>query len=127
VYPVPPSGLLPVIARLWWGRPDFFWHARRMHEGIYDPVSLETLREFYFTERAPRSVLVEVQRHLWPESPHAVSELAWQGSTSWPGDHDTPVCVIAAGADALFTVRDAEATARRHQASTIVLEDCRTC
>jgi len=122
VCPVPPSGLLPVLTRLWWGRPDFFWHAQRMHEGMFDPVSLSTLREFYFTEHAPREILAEAQHHLYPESSHAVMELAWRGSTAQPGDHDAPTCVIAAGADALFTPHDAEATARRHDAEVIVLE-----
>lgn len=122
VCPVPPSGLLPVLTRLWWGRPDFFWHAQRMHEGMYDPVSLDTLREFYFTKAAPREVLAEARHHLYPESSRAVMELAWRGSTARPGDHDTPLCVIAAGADALFTPEDAQATARRHDAQAIVLE-----
>lgn len=122
VSPVPPSGLLPVLTRLWWGRPDFFWHAQRMHEGMFDPVSLDTLREFYFTEHAPREVLAEARHHLYPESSRAVMELAWRGSTARPGDHDTPLCVIAGGADALFTPSDAESTARRHDAHTIVLD-----
>ena len=46
VCPVPPSGLLPVLTRLWFGRPDFFWHAQKIHQGMFDPVSLSTLREF---------------------------------------------------------------------------------
>ena len=121
--PVPPSGLLPVLTRLWWGRPEFFWQAQNLHHH-FNPVSASTLREFYFTKNATREILMEVMRHLSPESPQAVMELAWRGH-SRPSDEragDTPVCVITGGQDALFTPGDASATARRYQIEPIVLE-----
>ena len=73
VSPVPPSGLLPVLTRLWWGRPQFFLQAHALHDHM-NPVSASTLREFYFTERAPQELLHRVMRHLSPESPSAVME-----------------------------------------------------
>ena len=68
MFTVPPSGLLPVLTRLWWGRPQFFMHAHAMHHHM-NPVSATTLREFYFTERAPQEILQRVMRHMSPESP----------------------------------------------------------
>jgi pimeloyl-ACP methyl ester carboxylesterase len=122
VSPVPPSGLLPVLTRLWFGRPDFFWHAQKLHEGMYDPVSLSTLREFYFTSRAPLATLTEARHHLGPESSHAVTELAWRGAAPLVETGEMPVCVIAGGADALFTIDDAAATAHRYGTEPIVLD-----
>ena len=91
ICPVPPSGLLPVLTRLWWGRPDFFWHAQKLHRGAIDPVAMSTLREFYFTTNAPPEILAGAMRHLSPESPQAVMELAWRGMPSQPLAHDTPM------------------------------------
>jgi non-heme chloroperoxidase len=101
ICPVPPSGLLPVLTRLWWGRPDFFWHAQKLHRGAIDPVAMSTLREFYFTTNAAPEILAGAMRHLSPESPQAVMELAWRGLSGQADAHDTPMCVIAAGNDAL--------------------------
>lgn len=122
VCPVPASGLLPVLTRLWWGRPDFFWHAQKLHRGAIDPVAMSTLREFYFTTNASPEILAGAMRHLSPESPRAVMELAWRGMSPRPPAHDTPMCVITAGADALFTPDEAQATAARHGIEAIVLE-----
>ena len=122
ICPIPPSGLLPVLTRLWWGRPDFFWHAQRVHHGTFDPVSLSTLREFYFTTRAPVTVLAQALHHLNPESSRAVMELTWRGNGTRSVSSDVPVCVIAGGADALFTPADVESTARRLGTTPIVLE-----
>jgi len=121
ICPVPPSGLLPVLTRLWWGRPDFFWHAQKLHSGAIDPVAMSTLREFYFTSRAAPEILAGAMRHLSPESPHAVMELAWRGMSRRAANQDTPVCVIAAGDDALFTPEEAQSTAERHGVDAIVL------
>ena len=122
VSPVPPSGLLPVLTRLWWGRPQFFLSAQALHNHM-NPVSASTLREFYFTERAPQEVLDRVMRHLSPESPSAIMELTWHGRSSGASEvTPTPVRVIAGGADALFTPRDAQATAMRYGTEAIVLD-----
>ena len=123
VCPVPPSGLLPVLTRLWWRRPDFFWHAQKLHRGAIDPVAMSTLREFYFTSNAPAEILAGAMRHLSPESPQAVMELAWRALAPRPQAHDTPICVIAAANDALFTPEDAQAIAARHGSDAIVLDD----
>jgi pimeloyl-ACP methyl ester carboxylesterase len=122
VCPIPPSGLLPVLTRLWFGRPDFFWHAQNMQRGNFDPVSLTTLREFYFTPRAPPAVIAEALHHLNPESSRAVMELAWRGNGGRSNGHAAPICVIAAGADALFTPDEVEATAQRLETKAIVLD-----
>ena len=122
ICPVPPSGLLPVLTRLWWGRPDFFWHAQKLHHGAIDPVAMSTLREFYFTTNASPEILAGAMRHLSPESPQAVMELAWRGLSHRAQAHDTPMCVIAAADDALFTPDEAQATAARHGTEAIVLE-----
>lgn len=122
VCPVPPSGLLPVLTRLWWGRPDFFWHAQKLHRGAIDPVAMSTLREFYFSSNASPEILAGAMHHLSPESPQAVLELAWRGMSPRLPTHDTPVCVVAAANDALFTPDEAQATAARHGTEAIVLE-----
>jgi pimeloyl-ACP methyl ester carboxylesterase len=122
ICPVPPSGLLPVLTRLWWGRPDFFWHAQKLHHGAIDPVAMSTLREFYFTTNASPEILAGAMRHLSPESPQAVMELAWRGLSRRAQAHDTPMCVIAAADDALFTPDEAHATAARHGTEAIVLD-----
>jgi pimeloyl-ACP methyl ester carboxylesterase len=122
ICPLPPSGLLPVLTRLWWGRPDFFWHAQRMHSGKFDPVSLSTLREFYFTTKAPVTVLAQAIHHLCPESARAVMELTWRGNGMRKTGYSVPLLVIAAAADALFTPDDVEATARRLGTTAIVLD-----
>ncbi|MEP7083616.1 MAG: alpha/beta fold hydrolase, partial [Betaproteobacteria bacterium] len=122
ICPVPPSGLLPVLTRLWWGRPEFFWNAQKLHRGAIDPVAMSTLREFYFTTNATPEVLAGAMRHLSPESPSAVMELAWRGMPPRADEHDTPMCVVAAGNDALFTPQDAQATAERHGIDAVVLD-----
>lgn len=122
VSPVPPSGLLPVLTRLWWGRPQFFLHAHALHDHM-NPVSASTLREFYFTERAPQDILQRAMRHLSPESPSAVMELTWPGRPARASHATpTPVIVFAGGADALFTPRDARSTASRYETEAIVLD-----
>ena len=120
ISPVPPSGLLPVLTRLWWGRPDFFWQAQGLQHN-FSPVSASTLREFYFTANASREVLKGMMQHLSPESPQAVMELTWRGSTP-PASRRTPVCVIAGAEDELFTPTDAAATARRYGTEAIVID-----
>ena len=60
-------------------------------------------------------------RHLSPESPQAVMELAWRGLSARAEEHDTPVCVLAAGDDALFTPDEVQATAARHGVEATVL------
>lgn len=122
ICPVPPAGLLPVLTRLWWGRPEFFWHAQKLHRGAIDPVAMSTLREFYFTTKAPPEILAGAMRHLSPESPQAVMELAWRNMSPRPPAHDTPMLVVAAANDALFTPDEAQATAARHGTTAIVLE-----
>ena len=121
VCPVPPAGLLPVLTRRWWGRPDFFWHAQKLHRGAIDPVAMSTLREFYFTPHAPPEILAGAMRHVSPESPQAVMELAWRGLSARAEAHATPVSVFAAGDDALFTPDEAQATAARHGVEATVL------
>lgn len=123
VCPVPPTGLLPVLTRLWWGRPEFFWNAPALHSGAIDPVAMSTLREFYFTSRASPEILAGAMRHLSPEAPQAVMELTWHGMAPQPSIPDTPMCVIAAADDALFTPDEARATAARHRIEAIVLPD----
>jgi pimeloyl-ACP methyl ester carboxylesterase len=122
VCPIPPNGLLASLTRLWWRRPDFFWHAQKLHHGVLDPVAMTTLREFYFTTNAPPHVLVEAMQHLSPESPRAVMELAWRGTAGSPRTPGTPLQVIAAGADVLFTPDEAQATADRHGIEAVVLD-----
>ena len=123
VCPIPPSGLMASLTRLWWSRPDFFWHAQKLHHGALDPVALSTLREFYFTPNVPQEVLADAMRHLSPESPRAVMELAWRGAAPPQAAPGTPLRVFAAGADVLFTAAEAQATAARHGTEAIVLAD----
>jgi pimeloyl-ACP methyl ester carboxylesterase len=49
-------------------------------------------------------------------------ELAWRGNGIRGNRHEVPVCVIAAGADALFTPDEVEATAHRLETTAIVLD-----
>lgn len=122
VCPIPPSGLMGPLTRLWWSRPDFFWHAQKLQHGALDPVALSTLREFYFTPNAPHDVLAAAMHHLSPESSRAVMELAWRGAGTSQAPPGTPLRVFAAGADALFTAAEAQATAVRHGTDAVVLD-----
>ncbi|MEO8132954.1 MAG: alpha/beta hydrolase [Betaproteobacteria bacterium] len=123
ICPIPPSGLMASLTRLWWSRPEFFWHAQKLHHGALDPVAMNTLREFYFTPNAPPEVLAAAMRHLSPESPRAVMELAWRGAATEAAAPGTPLRVFAAGADVLFTAAEAQATAARHGVDAVVLDD----
>jgi pimeloyl-ACP methyl ester carboxylesterase len=123
--PVPPSGLLPVLTRLWWGRPDFFWHAQRLQQAVRSRFARHAARVLLHAD-APREVLAE-PAITYPESSRAVMELAWRGTTARPGDHDTPICVVAAAptrcSPPRMRMRRPPATTRRRSSST----GCRTC
>ena len=67
--PVPPTGLVPVAARLAAGRPDYF--ANLMG---FDPMRLSTdvldaLRPYYFSDRVAQAILDESASTCRPSRP----------------------------------------------------------
>jgi len=121
IAPVPPTGLLPLAARLAVERPDYL-----VHMGQFDPARLSakvlgTLQRFYFSDDVAPAILAEAGRHLGAESPRALLDLSLRLHWQLPERSGVPVLVMGAEGDRICTPDEVRATARHHGVEPVIL------
>jgi len=119
--PVPPTGLVPVAARLAVERPDYFAHMMGLDPMRLSVDMLEALRPFYFSDRVDRAILAESASHLASESPRAILDLSMRLHWLKPERNDAQLMVLGAEGDRICTPNDARATARHHGVEAVIL------
>ena len=112
--PVPPTGLVPVAARLAMANPDALVHMVSLDPMRLSADVLEALRPFYFSDRTNPAILAESTRHLTDESSRALLDLSMRLHWLKPERHGAKLMVLGAGGDRISTPDDARATARHH-------------
>jgi non-heme chloroperoxidase len=120
IAPVPPTGLLPVAARLAATRPDYMSHMLGLDPTRLSQNILEALRPFYFSRDVDPAILREAIAHLNRESPRALFDLSMR--LHWVEPQATsPVFVLGATGDQIAIPSDVEATARHHGVRATIL------
>jgi pimeloyl-ACP methyl ester carboxylesterase len=118
--PVPPTGLLPVAARLALTHPDYASHMIG-----FDPMRIsddiwKALRPFYFSAGVDKAILQEAVAHLNGESPRVLFDLAMR--LHWIEPQATsPVFVLGAAGDQIAIPADVHATAVHHGVEATIL------
>jgi non-heme chloroperoxidase len=118
--PVPPTGLLPVAARLAATRPDYLSQMMGLDPTRLSQRILETLRPFYFSPDVDPAILRQAIAHLNSESPRALFDLSMRLHWIEP-QASSPVFVLGAAADRIAIPADVEATARHHGVHATIL------
>ena len=120
VAPVPPTGLVPVAARLAAAHPEFATHMMGLDPTRLSADVLDTLRPFYFSPEVDPAILREAIRHLSNESPRVLFDLSMR--LHWIAPQTTsPVFVLGAAGDRIAIPSDVEATARHHRVGASIL------
>jgi non-heme chloroperoxidase len=120
IAPVPPTGLLPVAARLAATRPDYMSHMLGLDPTRLSQNILEALRPFYFSPDVDPVILRQAIAHLNRESPRALFDLSMR--LHWVEPQATsPVFVLGATGDQIAIPSDVEATARHHGVRATIL------
>ncbi len=123
IAPVPPTGLVPVAARLAVERPDSLLQMSRLDPTRLTADVLEALRPFYFSDDVDPSILAEAVRHLSAESPRAILDLSLRLHWLRPERNGAHLMVLGARGDRICTPSDLEATARHHGVESTLLPD----
>ena len=119
--PVPPTGLVPVAARLAMERPDYLAQMIGRDPTRLSAEILDALRPYYFSERADPAILAEALRHLGAESSRAMLDLSLRLHWLRPERNNTPLMVIGAAGDRISTPEDVRATARHHDVDATIV------
>ena len=118
--PVPPTGLLPVAARLATTHPDYASHMISLDPTRLADDVLKALRPFYFSKRVDPAILKEAVLHLNGESPRALFDLSMRLHWAEP-QANSPVFVLGTAGDQISVRSDVEATARHHSVAATIL------
>jgi pimeloyl-ACP methyl ester carboxylesterase len=119
--PVPPTGLVPVAARLAVERPDYFAHLMGLDPMRLSTDVLEALRPYYFSDRVDRDILQESAKHLANESPRAILDLSMRLHWLKPERNGAHLMVLGTEGDRICTPHDVRATARHHDVEAVLL------
>ena len=119
--PVPPSGLLPMAARLASQNPEYLLQMSGFDPARLSSVVLATLRPFYFSNDVAPEILVEAANHLNAESPRALLDLSLRLHWALPVTNHRPLFVIGAEGDRVCSPDDVRATARHHGVTATIL------
>ncbi len=111
--PVPPSGLVPVAARLATSHFAFGPHMLGLDPARLSADVLSALRPFYFSDDVDPAVLADATRHLNAESTRALFDLSLRLHWAEP-QANSPAFVLGAEGDRIATPADVRATARHH-------------
>jgi pimeloyl-ACP methyl ester carboxylesterase len=118
--PVPPTGLLPVAARLATTHPNYASHMLGLDPTQLSHDILKALRPFYFSREVDPAILREAIQHLNNESPRVLFDLSMR--LHWIEPQATsPVFVLGAMADQIAVPSDVQATARHHGVEPAIL------
>ena len=118
--PVPPTGLLPVAARLATTHPNYVSHMVGLDPTRLSQDILKALRPFYFSRDVDPAILREAIGHLNQESPRVLFDLSMRLHWIEP-QANSPVFVLGATADQIAIPADVEATARHHGVKAAIL------
>jgi len=119
--PVPPTGLIPVAARLAVERPDSLMQMSRLDPNRIDAATLHALRPFYFSDRVDPAILAESSLHVSVESPRALLDLSMRMHFGRPQRNGADLLVLGAGRDRISSPYDLEATARHHGVESLLV------
>ncbi|CAG0957936.1 hypothetical protein BURK1_00555 [Burkholderiales bacterium] len=119
--PIPPTGLVPVAARLAMERHDYFAHMIGLDPMRMTGDVLEALRPFYFSDRVDAATLDEAARHIAVESPRAILDMSMRMHWMRPERNGTRLMVLGAEGDRISTPADVRATARHHGVDAVVV------
>jgi len=119
--PVPPSGLLPMAARLASQNPEYLLQMSGFDPARLSSVVLATLRPFYFSNDVAPEILIEAANHLNAESPRALLDLSLRLHWALPVTNHRPLFVIGAEGDRVCSPDDVRATARHHGVTATIL------
>ena len=120
IAPIPPTGLIPIAARLVADQPEYLFHMSYFNPAQLSSEVLSALRPFYFTPRVDQDVLMEATRHLESESPRALFDLSLRVPFRAP-PFGTPMFVLGAEGDRIIRPDDARATAAQHGVDAVIL------
>ncbi len=118
--PVPPTGLMPVAARLATSHVAFGPHMLGLDPTRLSSDVLTALRPFYFSDRVAPAILAEAMRHLNSESARALFDLSMRLHWAEP-QASSPAFVMGVTGDRIATPDDVRATARHHRVDATVL------
>ena len=118
--PVPPSGLVPVAARLATSHLAFGPHMLGLDPARLSADVLAALRPFYFSDDVDPAVLAEASRHLNAESTRALFDLSLRLHWTEP-QANSPTFVLGAEGDRIATPADVRATASHHGVPATIL------
>lgn len=118
--PVPPTGLMPVAARLATSHTAFGPHLLGLDPTRLSANVLAALRPFYFSDHVPPAMLAEAISHLNSESARALFDLSLRLHWAEP-QANSPTFVLGAAGDRIATAEDVRATARHHHTDATIL------
>jgi non-heme chloroperoxidase len=118
--PVPPTGLLPVAARLATTHPDYVSHMISLDPMRLSEDILRALRPFYFSQRVDPAILKEAVMHLNGESPRVLFDLSMRLHWVVP-QANSPVFVLGVAGDQIAIPADVHATAVHHGVEPTIL------
>lgn len=119
---VPPSGLMPSTWRMLVSDPLLFAQFGLMQGLGPRAVDLDVARRAVFSDHLPEAELARYARYMQPESQRAIWEMSATGiPRPWRIGRAPPMLVLGAQDDALFSVSEVQATARRWHAECEIL------
>jgi len=121
--PVPPSGLLPMAARLAAERPDSLIRLAQFDPARLTRHVLDALRPFYFSDDVAPEVLAEATAHLCIESPRVLLDLSLRMHWQLPERRGVPLFVLGADGDRIASPDDVRATARHHDVDATIVPE----
>jgi hypothetical protein len=112
--PVPPTGLLPMAARLAAEQPEYLMSLSQFDPARLTAHVLEVLRPYYFTPDVAPEILAEATNHLCAESPRVLLDLSLRLHWQLPERNDVPLFVLGVEGDRIANPGDVRATAAHH-------------
>jgi len=119
--PVPPTGLLPMAARLAAERPEYLMSLSQFDPARLTSHVLDVLRPYYFSPDVEHDIVVEATNHLCSESPRALLELSMRLHWQLPEKSDAPLFVMGAENDRIANPDDVRATASHHDVEATIV------
>jgi pimeloyl-ACP methyl ester carboxylesterase len=112
--PVPPTGLIPMAARLAAEQPEYLLQLSQFDPARLTAHVLDVLRPYYFSADVAPEILLEASRHFCAESPRALLDLSLRLHWQLPERNGVPLLVLGAEDDRIATANDIRATATHH-------------
>lgn len=118
--PVPPTGLVPVAARLATSHQAYGAHMLGLDPTRLSDNVLAALRPFYFSDGTDPKILAQAMTHLNAESARALFDLSMRLHWAEP-QANSPAFVLGVEDDRIATPSDVRATARHHGVTATIV------